>query len=572
MTFKRIVLSVLGLAATGVMASSCATSAAPVGGANSNANVYGAFLAARYAGVSRDGDAAAAYYQTALRRDPGNEYLIERAFTSALASGDMATAADLAEPALNVSPADRLARVLLASRELRNNRYERAQSYLVGHDLGAFNRVVGALVLAWAHEGAGETDEALAALDAPEDAPVLGHLMTLHRALILDRAGRADEAELLYMQALESGLLRSVVVDALGRRLEREGRLTEASYLYLNQISENADDAVGVAGLARIERGERPRPFVETPAEGASMAVFGPAATLVGNEHSELAAVYLRLALYLDEDNGAARYLLGDIYTRAGLEEEAHDIFAAAPLGDAYYAPSQIAAAYTLLRRDRSDDAIAALETLASRTDDRAASLALGDAYRADERYADAERVFDDLINGIEGEPEADDWRLYYARAISRERLDRWDEAEADFFRALELSPEQPGVLNYLGYSWVDRGERLEQAFDMIRRAVELQPDAGYIVDSLGWAHYRLGEYEEAVRHLERAVELDPQDPTINDHLGDAYWRAGRRLEASYQWTRTLSLEPDDDLRAELEGKLTAGLPPETEARFASEP
>ena len=130
--------------------------------------------------------------------------------------------------------------------------------------------------------------------------------------------------------------------------------------------------------------------------------------------------------------------------------------------------------------------------------------------------------------------------------------------------KALELFPDQPLVLNYLGYSWVDQGVHLEEGMDMIRRSVEQRPDDGYIVDSLGWAYYRTGNYDEAVKNLERAVLLKPDDPTINDHLGDAYWRVGRTLEANFQWSQAKDFKPDDDELATIEKKLKEGLPPDT--------
>jgi Flp pilus assembly protein TadD len=183
----------------------------------------------------------------------------------------------------------------------------------------------------------------------------------------------------------------------------------------------------------------------------------------------------------------------------------------------------------------------------------------MGNLLRASEKYAEAGEAYSRAIELVLN-PERRNWTLFYSRGITAERVKNWPRAEADFRKALELEPDQPLVLNYLGYSFVEKGENLTEAMDMIRKAVELRPNDGYIVDSLGWAHYQLGEYEEAVKHLERAVELKPQDPVINDHLGDAYWRAGRKLEASFQWQHARDSEPDDKLKAEIDAKLANGL------------
>jgi len=531
---------------------------------------YGAFLAAQYAGNVRETEAATRYYKAALAAAPGEQFLLERAFMAALTNGDFDEAARLAEGLLGQDGTDRLARVLLASRAVRDRRYSRAVELLDDVDLGPFNRVIGSLVLAWAYEGMGDTDAALAALDAPGDAPILGHLMTLHRALVLDRAGRDEEAEVAYQAALDAGVMRSLAVEAYGRRLERSGRGDQARALYADQLTKFPNDPVAQGGMARIARGSRPSAFAATPAKGASMAVFGPAATLASNAPSELAIVYLRLALYLDEENGVARQLLGDLLARAALDRDALVVYQAADDVSPFYLSSKVAEAMTLFRLEREDEAISALEDLAADTDAPLAHRALADGYRALERFDEAGAIYDALVLEAEAAGDPADWRLLYSRAITYERTDRWTEAEAGFEAALVLVPDEPEVLNYLGYSWVDRGERLDRAFDMIRRAAALAPGSGYIIDSLGWAHFKRGEFDEAVRHLENAVELDPQDPTINDHLGDAYWRVGRLLEASYQWRRGLTLEPDDEQRGSMETKLVDGLPPLELPEYAS--
>ncbi|MCG8440952.1 MAG: tetratricopeptide repeat protein, partial [Caulobacterales bacterium] len=325
-----------------------------------------------------------------------------------------------------------------------------------------------------------------------------------------------------------------------------------------------------LAGIARIKTGERPEAFAATPAAGASAAVFAPAATLATRSRSELAAVYLRLAIYLDEGNSLARYFLGDYLRARDLGAEARQVLAETPASSTYHVPARVTAAWTFLDEERDEEAVALLEALVAETDAPLARVALGDSYRAVKRFEEGVEIYSRLIAETGGLIEVRHWRWFYFRGICLERSGRWDEAEADFQKALELVPDQPSVMNYLGYTWVDRGERLDEAFELIRRAVDLRPDAGYIVDSLGWAHYKLGQYEEAVVHLERAVELEPDDPTINDHLGDAYWQVGRRLEAVFQWRRALSLNPEEIEIAKIEAKLDDGGPQDASSRLAS--
>jgi Flp pilus assembly protein TadD len=210
-----------------------------------------------------------------------------------------------------------------------------------------------------------------------------------------------------------------------------------------------------------------------------------------------------------------------------------------------------------------------AAEAVAANPNDRDAAITQADLLRVNDRYAEAATVLDRLIAQEGDKP---DWRLLYMRGVALERSGRWPDAEKDLTRALAQQPDEPELLNYLGYSWIDRGERLSEALDMVRRASEADPHSGAMVDSLGWAYYRLGEYNKAVEKLERAVELEPADPDINNHLGDAYWRVGRRTEARFQWDRVLSLQPTDELRQEAEGKLKSGLgaPPPVPGRVVA--
>jgi Flp pilus assembly protein TadD len=190
-----------------------------------------------------------------------------------------------------------------------------------------------------------------------------------------------------------------------------------------------------------------------------------------------------------------------------------------------------------------------------------------GDLLRVEERFAEAVEAYDGAVERLErqGEIEPRHWSLLYFRGIALERSDQWERAEVDFKHALGLQPDQPYVMNYLAYSWVEKKQNLDEAEAMLVRAVKLRPRDGYIVDSLGWVYYRLGRYNEAVEQLERAVALRPQDPTINDHLGDALWQVGRRNEARFQWHRALSLEPEEDEVPVIEKKIEQGVtvPPE---------
>ena len=290
-------------------------------------------------------------------------------------------------------------------------------------------------------------------------------------------------------------------------------------------------------------------------------ALWGIAQALHQEQGGARAVLYARLALFLKPDLAEATLLIGDVYVDQQNFDAAIDTYEAIDDASPISFAGKLRIASALHELDRKEQAFELLEGLVAAEPERIQALVqLGNLLRRDEDYARAEGAYSRAIERL-GTPEREDWTLFYARGIAYERTKQWPEAEADFLRALELEPEQPFVLNYLGYSWVDKGMRLDEARDMLDRAVALRPNDGFIVDSVGWVHYRLGEYPQAVESLERAVELEPGDPVINDHLGDAYWRVGRQREARYQWQRALSLEPDEELIEAIEQKLKSGLP-----------
>ena len=314
------------------------------------------------------------------------------------------------------------------------------------------------------------------------------------------------------------------------------------------------------AGVERVRSGQVTTPLVSNAFEGAAETLYVMGAALTQDGGGDLALIYLNLSLFARPDFDLAHYLIADIHERQNRHEEAIVAYSAIAPSSPLKREAEIQAALSLDSLDRADEAKERLDGLiALDPQDRTALISAGNLMRAGERFDEAIPYYDKAIAQI-ADPDQDDWRLFYFRGICFERTDQWDRAEKDFKKALELEPEQPLVLNYLGYSWIDIGTHLDEALDMVRRAVEQRPDDGYIVDSLGWAYYRLGDFERAVEELERAVELRPDDAVINDHLGDAYWRVGRLIEARFQWDHALAMEPEEAEIDKIEVKLARGL------------
>jgi tetratricopeptide (TPR) repeat protein len=514
-------------------------------------SLAGDYLAATIAGADHDAKAAARYYRRALAADPRNVDLIERTFTSMLAAGEVDEAFPFASKLVARDKRSALARLGLAVKDVKDRDYWRARRVLARLGGADSSDLTATALTAWAEMGLKHPSKALAVLSRLKDTEAVGAFRAYQMALIDDLVGRVDDARKLYKQAqdLNPGSIR--IVDARARFEARNGDVEEAKRLYGDFDRLSPRNPVVEQGLADIAKGAATPRLIETPQQGASEALLS-LASASGRGGEEFAAIlYLRLALYLDPANAIASVTLGESYERLKNYDQAIDAYSKVPRDSPVYLSTRLQMGLDLVAQEKFDEAIAHLTKIA---EDNPKSLeaqaALGDALRGAKKFAQAAEAYGKAI-ALAGPPVKSNWLLYYDRGICYERAKQWPKAEADLKQALDLYPEQPLVLNYLGYSWVDRGMNIDEAFKMLRRAVDLRPKDGYIVDSLGWAFYKMGRYDDAVRTLQRAVELKPNDPTINDHLGDAYWHVGRKLEAGFQWAHARDMKPDpEDLPA----------------------
>jgi tetratricopeptide (TPR) repeat protein len=545
------------LAASGVAARESAAAPAPFEVGDSFAGNY---LAALVAGADRDTAAASTFFRESLRADPRNPELIERAFVASLSNGDIDQGLDLARQLVTYDPKNGLAHLVLGIGQLKGNHWVAARREFLSGGAGREHDVTATLLTAWAYAGQGEEKKALAAIDGLKDGG-FGVFRDYHAALIADLANDLPEATKRYKAAYAGDKTILRLVDAYARFEARHGATAEAERALTAFQDVLPHHPIIDATLADLKAGKPLQPLVKSAQEGAAEVLYGLGAA-GGRQGDELAAmIYLRLSLYLAPQNSLSVVTLADIYGRLKQNQEAIDVYGQVPASSPLRDNADIQTGLTLDLLGKSDEAIAFLDKLvAQHPKDTEALTTLGNIQREQKRYADAIKTYTDAIATLP----ADDkrvWGLYYFRGIAYERDKQWPLAETDFKHALDLYPDQPLVLNYLGYSWVDRGEHLDEAFKMLRQAVALRPEDGYVVDSLGWAHYKLGDYEEAVKDLERALELKPADATINDHLGDAYWRIGRKLEAKFQWNHARDLNPDPEDLPNIVKKIENGLP-----------
>lgn len=518
---------------------------------------YGHFLAGE-AALNEGRSAEAARFFDQARAASGEESLVaEKAFTAALLAGDIDKAATLAPTADGASEsAKRLGKLTVAVKALADGRGLDAYNLLSGDSIAFPHRSAAALLAPWAAAEAGDVDNSLIRPQVRGDR-VVDYFGQLGQAQLYERARRYDEAETDYKAVLDGPARSETAIVAYGAFLERRGRRSDAVALYDSALAQEPSSAALKAARARAAAG-RTAPPQASLREGAAQALLAPAAVMMSAKQTQFALAYLRLALKLDPARDEAWVMVGDLMSSAGDEAAAREAYAKPRPGSVEYAAAQSKLAWTYQNAGDKEAALKLARTAAA-SGEADARLTLADLLRADEHYAESAEVLTGLIK----DAKAPDWRLFYARGVAYERTGRWREGEADLKAAIAAAPDEPDLLNYLGYSWIDRGEHLKEAMAMVEKAVAANPRSGAMVDSLGWAYYRLGDYKKAVEKLEEAVELEAGDPEINNHLGDAYWKVGRKDEALFQWKRVLTLQPDAKIKADAEAKIASAAGPD---------
>lgn len=532
-----------------------------------DARAFGDYLSGRFAIINRDTEAAADYYIRAVAGDPNNTELVHQAFTIAIAGGRHDDAVRMAQRLadLKEKPTGLTDLVLLAD-DLKRDKLAEARTRIDGMARNGIVELMAPVISAWIDAAEGKTDDALADLDQLAASKGFVIFMRTHRAYILDFAGRVEEATTAYDEAiaLQKGADLRLVL-AYGRFLERHGKADQAKAVYAAYLHSYPSNVLIEAAQQGVRDDGALYPVIKTAADGAAEAFFSTGRALAQERSRGSAVMYLQLALALKPHFPVANLLLGDVFDRDGQYDEALAAYKAVMDDPVLGWDARFEAALLYNQMDKPEKSIEALQgMLVEQPENLNALTSLADTLRSEERFPEARAAYDKVMAKI-GTPAERHWALFYARGITFERMDMWKEAEADFRKALQLSPDQPLVLNYLGYSLIEQGVKLDEALIMIQKAVEQRPDDGYIVDSLGWALYRLGRYTEAVEWLEKAAALIPEDPTINDHLGDAYWQAGRRLDATFQWRHAAAMKPDAEELVKIEAKIKSGL--DTEKR-----
>ena len=563
---RRLRLPLAGLAALAGLLISVAAGADNSSASTSDIGAMlpsplGHYLASRFARSAGDMDAAADLLALSLDSDPDNPQLLQTGVDLMVNAGRMSEGVDLARRLQGVGDLSAIDRVLLAIDRAKAGDFAAAEGYLSGIRGEGLNHFLNPMLRAWTGLALGGLDKAQKALAPLGDINGFQPLYELQLALLNDVAGKPQDAAKHYNKALSVANEQAFrMVELIGNFRLRNGNAPGAESVY-KSFEEGHPGSYLMEPLRKAaQAGGVPKPIVGNPLQGVAECLFDLAVLLQTEQSDDAALMLSRLALFARNDDSIYISLLADILDSQSQYEEALALYKQVPPDAAYGWQAQIKIADELHKLGRKDEAVAALKKLVDARPERAeAAIELGDILRADSRFAEAVTAYDTAIERT-GTVPASEWSLYYFRGISLERSDQWPKAELDFKKALDLQPDQPYVLNYLGYTWVDKNVHLDEAIKMLQKAVDQKPDDGYIVDSLAWAYYRLGNYDKAVVFQEKALSLDPGDSVLNDHLGDIYWKLGRKDEARFQWQRALAFKPDADRIAPIQAKLQRGL------------
>lgn len=538
----------------------------------------GAFLAARTADVDKDYETAIALYRITLQYDPTNTEVKERLMITLLLNGDFDEGVKLAQ-ALKDDPAvERITTVVRGMDAIRKREYRTAEKILVYSGPNDLDRMMNGLLVAWAKFGDGKTKQALATISDMDGPDWFAIFKNYNAGAIAAAAGDRDTARKRLNDAIldrnggaaaPDTFMRAVM--ALARLEAREGNKQKA--LDAISVGENLVSSYAPLKALResIERGDKQEQQVRTAAQGAASVLFSIGGALNREGAEDIVSLYLQVSRALDPESADTLVLLGGLAESQKKPDLAIEFYRQVPENSPMRRLSELQLGLQLADLGKVDEAKKHLkELIEADPKDMRSYLAYGSVLSDAKEYKEMGEVYDRAVDQMGNVPNKSQWTIYFQRGIAYERQKKWEQAEPNFRKALDLNPDQPQVLNYLGYSWVDMNINLDEGLEMIRKAVSIKPDDGYIVDSLGWAYYRLGQYEDAVTELERAAELRAGDPTINDHLGDAYWRVGRKLEATFQWNRALGLKPEEAEIPKIKAKIENGLADEKPAQPAA--
>ncbi|MCE3232268.1 MAG: repeat-containing protein [Rickettsiaceae bacterium] len=538
-----------------------------------NYKLVGDYVSGGYALRNDDTQKAASIFAKGLKKDPDSAIMLKGNYLALLKLGKINRSVDSARKYLEQGKIDPVMAILLSAHEINNKEYARAKAVLdrldKAYELGiasSVGMVIVPFLKAWALAGQGKFDQAYEYQESAmgnNRAPSL--FMYYQNAMMKDIAGHTDEADDSYSHLVKNGIIIPYhFAKSAGNFYERMGRPEQALAIYEKYRAQPPQLAHFIAKIEAIKDGEATTKRVIPDARVAYSEVLKESVRILFNSgFYEDGLIYLRLVLFINPEDEESNMLLASYYERKGEFKKAIDLYKRIKRDSDFFITSRIGIADDLYSDGKKRKAVRELlKIIGEEQSSNIVLLTLADLLRKDMKFERAAAVYSRIINAA-GKPEVKHWPIFFARGICYERAGQWNKAEVDLLKALELRPDQPEILNYLGYSWIDRDKNLDDAKNMVAKAVKARPTDAQIIDSMGWALFKTKDYTTASRFLERAAELMPYDPVINDHLGDAYWKQGRYREARFQWERVLRYKKDSEEISEkkVKEKLKDGLP-----------
>jgi tetratricopeptide (TPR) repeat protein len=529
------------------------------------------YISGGYAVRHSDHELAARIFLEALKKEPKNQIIMRNAYTSLLAIGKVNESVDIAKEYQKKDATDPALSVLLATYDIKNSEFARS-----GDDLDSAARTaqmsipssVGMVIIPflklWTMVGQGKFDEALQYQNVIMGKREPSLFVRYQSALIYDIKGDSAKAEENYAELVKDGVVVPYYfANAAGNFYERMGKTAQAKAIYekFRKQPTSLDDFR--TNIENIDKGEVvTKKLVPNAVYGFNEVLKEAIRILNTSGFYEDAITYLRLSLYLNPDDEETNTLLAAYFDQRSEFNKSIAIYKRIDKKSDFYVSSRLAMSNNYYSEGKKRPAVRELIRIAGRDNlSGVALLTLADILRRDMKYNIAISVYNNIIENI-SHPETKDWPIFFARGVCNERAGNWDASERDLLMALQLKPNQPDLLNYLGYSWIERNKNLNDAKNMVAAAVKAKPDDGQIVDSMGWALFKINDYDSASKFLERATELMPYDAVVNDHLGDSYWKQGRFKEARFQWNRVLKYNNSEDIsEKKIHDKLKNGLP-----------
>ena len=530
---------------------------------------YGAYLAGRIAHYRMDFDSAADFYKQTAQKDTQNRTLLNRTYLMMASQGRVAEAAEYAELAQKSGDNSDIIPALIAAEKFKQKDYLGAINALKGHKSLVYKTLFSPFIEAWAYAGLGDYPKATAALARLKNEVYMDGLYHYHAGMIAEYFDKTEDAHQHF-----DYIVKHTDIDMSVRALEticnfyirndKQNKAVELAQQYASSVPE-FNMLQSIYETVKNAKPEKTELLTSTPQMGLSESFFNIASIIKHNPDAlDFSHIVCRLALYENPDNHYAGLLLSGILEMREMYKDAIAVYDKIPSTSPAYYIAQYKKAVDLRNlQDYKGSELLLKNLIADYPDNSQPLLDLGDTLRMQEKHSEALKYYRQAL-AMFPKTVSKMWQVYYAMGISLDQTDKWKEAEKMFQKALKLSPDNLLVMNYLGYSWLKQGRHPERAFEYIVKAYNQAPFNSSITDSLGWAFYRFGLYDEAINYLEKAVDNDPSNALINDHLGDAYWYGGRQNEALFQWNHALSLKDESGEvdRKDLKHKLTEGLPP----------